>query len=36
MTYFGSADKDSNGSIEKDEFKKEFEKRLREFYLIVV
>ena len=36
MTYFGRADKDNNGSIEKEEFKKEFEKRLREFSLIVV
>ena len=36
VTYFGRADKDNNGSIEKDEFKKEFERRLREFSFIVV
>ena len=34
--YFEKADDDSSGQIEKEEFKKEFKKRLREFYMLNV
>ena len=33
-TYFERADKDSSGEIDKEEFKKEFKKRLREFVMM--
>ena len=33
-TYFERADKDNSGEIDKDEFKKEFKKRLREFVMM--
>ena len=33
-TYFERADKDNSGEIDKDEFKKEFKKRLREFVIM--
>ena len=36
FTYFERADHDSSGQIEKEEFKKEFKKRLREFYMMNV
>ena len=36
LTYFERADNDGSGQIEKDEFKKEFKKRLREFYMMNV
>ena len=34
LTYFQRADNDSSGQIEKEEFRKEFKKRLREFYMM--
>ena len=34
FTYFERADNDNSGIIEKEEFKKEFKKRLREFYMM--
>ena len=34
LTYFQRADKDDSGQIDKEEFKKEFKKRLREFYMM--
>ena len=36
LTYFQRADKDDSGQIDKEEFKKEFKKRLREFYMMNV
>ena len=36
LSYFEKADGDSSGRIDKEEFKKEFKKRLREFYIINV
>ena len=33
-TYFERADKDNSGEIEREEFKKEFKKRLREFVMM--
>jgi len=33
-TYFERADSDKSGQIEKEEFKKEVKKRLREFYIM--
>ena len=36
FSYFEKADNDSSGQIEKEEFKKEFKKRLREFYMMDV
>ena len=33
-TYFERADSDQSGQIEKEEFKKEIKKRLREFYIM--
>ena len=36
FTYFERADNDNSGIIEKEEFKKEFKKRLREFYMMNV
>ena len=36
FTYFERADNDSSGQIEKEEFQKEFKKRLREFYMMNV
>ena len=34
FTYFERADNDNSGIIEKEEFRKEFKKRLREFYMM--
>ena len=34
LTYFQRADNDNSGEIEKEEFRKEFKKRLREFYMM--
>ena len=34
LNYFQKADNDSSGQIEKEEFRKEFKKRLREFYMM--
>ena len=34
FNYFERADNDASGIIEKEEFRKEFKKRLREFYMM--
>ena len=34
LNYFERADNDASGIIEKEEFRKEFKKRLREFYMM--
>ena len=36
FNYFERADTDQSGEIEKEEFRKEFKKRLREFYMMNV
>ena len=36
FNYFERADSDKSGEIEMEEFKKEFKKRLREFYMMKV
>ena len=36
FNYFDKADIDKSGEIEKEEFRKEFKKRLREFYMMKV
>ena len=36
LNYFEKADGDNSGRIDKEEFRKEFKKRLREFYMMNV
>ena len=36
LNYFEKADVDNSGRIDKEEFRKEFKKRLREFYMMNV